>query len=403
MTRNIDADQVRRSAFVDHGPYRLRMAEQGPLADLTFAVKDLIDIAGIPTGCGNPDRLRGPAAMATAPSVLALLAAGATCLGKTHTDELAMGMFGANPHFGTPINPRAPARVPGGSSSGSAAAVAGGLVDFALGTDTGASVRLPASFCGIYGLRTSFGRISTAGVMPMAPSFDTVGWLARDPAVLRRVGEVYFGPIPQPGKTRFFLARDAFALTDQKVARALLAIADSLNAQEMILYEDGAALWRETFGTLQLQDLWATLGAWVQTPGRTVGARVRERIEIAARVSPEAGARALHRREAITRRLAALLRDDGVLIVPTAHDIAPLREAPPSALEAFREKTLALTCIAGLARLPQLSIPAATVEGSPVGLSLIGGPYGDESLLALAEDLSARLALQFAESHGPDT
>ncbi|MCX7311316.1 MAG: amidase [Hyphomicrobiales bacterium] len=386
-----DPDDVRRSAFVEHGPRQLTMVEAGPLAGLTFAVKDLFDIAGFPTGCGNPERLREPAAVATAPSVLAMLGAGATCVGKTHTDEFALGMFGTNPHFGTPINPVAPDRVPGGSSSGSAAAVAAGLADFALGTDTGASVRLPASFCGLYGLRMSFGRVSTAGVMPMAPSFDTVGWLARDAAVLRRVAEVHFGAVADRGGMRFLIARDAFALAVDKVAAPLIAIADDLRGSDVLLYEDGIAPWLDTFGTLQLQDLWATLGAWVTKKGRVVGPRARERVSFASTVPLADAARALTKREAFARRLAGLLGDDGILVLPTAHDVAPYRDAQPPALAAFREKTLALTCVAGLTRLPQLSVPAATVDGCPVGLSFIAGPMGDESLVALAGRLSDRL------------
>ena len=134
-------------------------------------------------------------AVATAPAALVPLMAGAHLIGKTQTDEVACGMFGMNPHFGTPINPKAPTRVPGGSSSGSASAVAAHFCDFALGTDTGGSIRVPASFCGLYGLRTTYGRLSVAGIMAMAPSFDTVGWLARDATTLKRVGEIYFGPI----------------------------------------------------------------------------------------------------------------------------------------------------------------------------------------------------------------
>ena len=165
----IAPEELRRSAFVDHGPSSLRMSETGPLAGLDFAAKDLFDVAGFVTACGTPDRLReGRPALATAPAVLIALMNGARLIGKTQTDEVACGMFGMNPHFGTPINPRVPARVPGGSSSGSASAVAAGLCDFALGSDTGGSIRVPASFCGLYGLRTTYGRISAAGVMAMA-------------------------------------------------------------------------------------------------------------------------------------------------------------------------------------------------------------------------------------------
>ena len=207
----VSREEIRRLAFVEHGPSSLRLVNEGPLADLSFAAKDLIDIAGYKSAWGNPDRLRdAEPAVTTAPAALVPLMAGAHLIGKTHTDEVACGMFGMNPHFGTPINSKAPDRVPGGSSSGSASAVAAGLCDFALGTDTGGSMRVPASFCGLYGLRTTYGRLSAAGIMAMAPSFDTIGWLARDPTILKRVGEVYFGTTGTFKPARLLLARDAF-------------------------------------------------------------------------------------------------------------------------------------------------------------------------------------------------
>ena len=120
--------------------------------------------------------------------------AGATMVGKTHTDELTRGIFGENAHYGTPTNPRSPNRVPGGSSSGSASAVAGSLVDFALGSDTGGSVRVPSSFCGLYGLRPTHGRIPLDGILIQAPSYDTIGWFARDIALFARIGSVVLQP-----------------------------------------------------------------------------------------------------------------------------------------------------------------------------------------------------------------
>jgi amidase len=314
-------------------------------------------------------------------------------VGKTHTDEVACGMFGMNPHFGIPINPKAPTRVPGGSSSGSASVVAAGLCDFALGTDTGGSVRVPASFCGLYGLRTTFGRLSVAGIMAMAPSFDTVGWFARDAGKLKRVGEVYFGPIGEIGATRLLLARDAFDVPVKLIGEALLPTARSLGAtNEVTLFAEGIEYWLETFRPLQLHDLWSTLGAWGTAPGRRLSQAVAERIELSSHVDPAKFAAALVKREALTERLIALLGHDGVLILPTAHDLPPHRDAPVSAQVEFREKTLALTCVASLCRLPQINIPATTIEGCPVGLSLIAGPRGDERLLDLAGKIGDTLA-----------
>ena len=231
----IALEEVRRHAFVSHGPQPSQWANDGPLAGLSFAVKDLFDIAGSSSAWGNPDRLRdaAPAVGDRARGHWRRCMAGARLIGKTHTDEIACGMFGMNPHFGTPINPQAPQRVPGGSSSGSASAVAAGLCDFALGTDTGGSIRVPASFCGIYGLRTSYGRISTAGVMAMAPSFDTVGWLARDAATLRRVGEVYFGADRKTRSRRVCCSRATpSTCRSRRLADALLPMRSALGAVE---------------------------------------------------------------------------------------------------------------------------------------------------------------------------
>ncbi len=376
----ISREEIRRLAFVEHGPSSLRLVQDGPLADLSFAAKDLIDIAGFISAWGNPDRLRdAQPALTTAPAALVPLLAGAHLVGKTHTDEIACGMFGMNPHFGTPVNPKAPARVPGGSSSGSASAVAAKLCDFALGTDTGGSIRVPASFCGLYGLRTTFGRLSVAGIMAMAPSFDTVGWLARDAATLRRVGEIYFGPTGVSHPARLMLARDAFDVPARGIGEALLAVAGTLGKlTEVTLFTEGL-------------EFWLTLGAWSKAPGRRLSPAVAERIDLSASVDPAKFAVAVVRRETLTDRLVKLLGSDGVLMLPTAHDLPPLRDAPVSAQIEFREKTLALTCVASLCRLPQVNIPAVVIDGCPVGLSLIAGPRGDQLLLDLAETIGNSL------------
>jgi amidase len=289
-------------------------------------------------------------------------------------------------------NPWDPTRVPGGSSGGSAAAVAAGLVAGALGTDTGGSIRVPASFCGLYGLRTTFGRLSVAGIMAMAPSFDTVGWLARDARTLKRVGELYFGPIENYKPARLLLARDAFDIPARHIAETLLPAAKSLgHMTEVTLFAEGVEYWLETFRPLQLSDLWSTLGAWGRKPGRTLSPAVAERIDLASRVDPAKFAAAVVQRESLTDRLVTLLGDDGVLVLPTAHDLPPFRDAPVSAQVEFREKTLALTCIASLCRLPQINIPAVTVDDCPVGLSFIAGPRGDQLLLDLAEKIGNAL------------
>ena len=210
------------------GALRLRLdmkepVDHGPLSGLSFAAKDMFDIEGLVTGGGNPDWLAThDPAQSTAPSVRACLDAGAHLISIAIADELAFSPFGENVYYGTPLNSAAPDRVPGGSSSGSASATAGGLVDFALGTDTAGSVRIPASYCGIYGLRPTHGRISAEGVLPLSPSYDTVGWFARDADMLARVGDVLLNGNDVGGQVRRLLwLDDAFELADDSVRPAL--------------------------------------------------------------------------------------------------------------------------------------------------------------------------------------
>ncbi|MEN3752616.1 amidase family protein [Mangrovibacter sp. SLW1] len=178
-------------AFMPYPFVAVKSASSGPLAGLTFAVKDLFDVEGYPTGGGNPHILAmSGIRKQTAPAVQQLLDNGAQFIGKTHTNEMAFSMSGHNYHYGTPVNGAAPERIPGGSSSGSASAVSNQCCDFALGTDTGGSVRTPASYCGLFGIRPTHGRISLAGCQPLAESMDTCGWFAREAAVFAAVGDV---------------------------------------------------------------------------------------------------------------------------------------------------------------------------------------------------------------------
>jgi amidase len=245
----IPADAV--NAFVDYPDVPVPNAVTGPLAGLTFAVKDIFDVAGYPTGCGNPLKRResGPA-KAHAPIVAALLAAGARFVGKTHTAELAFSLDGRNAHYGTPTNPAARGRVPGGSSSGSAAAVAAGLCDFALGSDTGGSVRGPASFCGIIGLRPTYGRTDLHATMPLAASFDTAGWFARSMEIYERVAPVVLGDDTSgPPLKRLIRVGDAFQLLfgapeTSALAGGMAAAERTLGAAKTVtIAPDGLAEW----------------------------------------------------------------------------------------------------------------------------------------------------------------
>src|SRR5438034_7608335 len=253
------------NAFVPGPPVRIEGRKGGPLAGLTFAAKDLFDVAGFPTGGGNPDWARSnPVPTRHAWAVQRLLDAGATLIGKTITDEVSLGIVGENAFYGTPLSPRAPDRVPGGSSSGSAAAVAAGLCDTALGTDTGGSVRVPASFCGLYGIRPTHGRLSLDGMLPQAPSSDTTGWFARDAETFARVSRVMLGEaISAARPQRLIVAVDAFGFADREVTAALRPMLERLGklageVREDLMAPPGLSVWGRAQRTLQPWEAWLT-------------------------------------------------------------------------------------------------------------------------------------------------
>jgi amidase len=376
------------NAFIPHDEVFLPGAPEGPLRGLRFAAKDLFDVAGHVTGCGNPDWLAThPPAASTASAIERLLAAGADLIGKTITDELAYSLNGQNFHYGTPLNANAPGRIPCGSSSGSAAAVAGGAVDFALGSDTGGSVRVPAAVCGIYGIRTSHGRVAIDGVMPLAASFDTVGWFARDPRLLARVGGVLLDEDTARLAGGAARLADAFALAAAPVQAALEPLAarvEALLGRRPAMQIGGLDEWMITFRKLQAREIWAQHGAWIEQTHPRFGPEIAARFEWARAVAAQPPGPEAQRRTAFGGLLAGMLREAGVLILPSAPEIAPWRGLEGAAAQSFRDRTLTLTCIASLGRLPQVSLPAETrVNGCPVGLSLIGPRGSDRALLSL--------------------
>jgi amidase len=367
----------------------------GPLAGLNAAVKDMYDIAGFPTGAGNPTWLatHGPA-KARAAAVAKILRAGATIIGKTICDELFFSVTGINAHYGAPANLRAPGRIPGGSSSGSAAATGAGACDFALGSDTGGSVRVPAALCGVYGLRPTHGRVDLTGAVLMAPSFDTCGWFAPSPGVLRRVGGVLLdGARVDAPVDAMIIVSEAFPEVDPAIATAVksfLARAAHVlpHAQEKSIAPDGLDPWREAFRIIQAREAWESYADFVRTEKPQLGPGIKERVAFASTVTAEQ-ADAARRVMAVARtHLRALVSPGTVMALPTSPSIAPRLDLDEKGLDAFRTRVQRLTSMAGLAGLPQINIPAGTVAGCPAGVSFIGWAGGDEALLDLACRLS---------------
>ncbi len=384
-------------AFIDTQNIQLSGMSGGPLAGLNFAVKDLFDIAGHTTGCGSPDWLKTHSvAEVTSPVVNQLLEAGANMVGKTHMDELAYSLFGENFHYGTPKNPKAPDRVPGGSSSGSAAAVAGQLVDFSIGSDTGGSVRVPASFCGVLGIRPTHGRISLDYCWPLAPSFDTAGWFANDPDVFLRVGKVLLGQDVQSEEpSGFLIADDVFGLLEphaQETANGQIeALKRVLGDPKKIEIAEQLEDWRIAFFTLGAAQIWEIHGDWIANTCPNFGPLMKERFEATANVTPNQIETMQIVRNQVREKMDSLLGEGKVLIWPTTPGPAPRLNTPSENVETFRFRTLSLTCPAGLAGLPQINLPLSETEGAPLGISIIGARGSDMMLLKLAKTILKNL------------
>jgi Asp-tRNA(Asn)/Glu-tRNA(Gln) amidotransferase A subunit family amidase len=360
-------------------------AADGPLAGETVAVKDLYAVAGFAIGAGNPTFLADAAVeTANAPAVQQLLDAGAAIRGIAQTDEFAYSIAGANPHYGPPPNPAVPGGLPGGSSSGPASAVALGEATIGLGTDTAGSIRVPASYQGLWGLRTTHGAVPLDAVWPLAPSFDTAGWLTRDAATLRRVVEVALGTatVPLGG---FVVDPGLVALATPAVQEAFAAVVAGLDAAEIDLGDPTAMF--EAFRVTQAAEAWASDGAWVRRHPDAVGPGARERFAIAAEVTAPQEADARAAVAAHRARLDEIL-GDRVLLVPSASSPAPAVDASPADLDAVRGATLRLTAAAGLTGRPALSVPLLRVP-EPVGLCLVGPRGSDLALVDLGVALPA--------------
>jgi amidase len=384
----------------------------GSLSGLSFATKDLIDIAGHKTGCGNPTwRDTHPPATVHAVCVEQLLTAGAQCVGKTVTDELAFSLIGENHFYGTPLNPKTPDRVPGGSSSGSASAVACGLVDFAIGTDTGGSVRVPAANCGIWGFRPTHGAISVAGVNPLSPTFDTLGIFASNLEVLTRSASVLLASkIPdQVQLGNIHLIHEAFSLCDVEVQNALQAplqrLRDSLGdriretSMREIDQDETASNdlhnWHEIYRVLQRAEAESCLGSWVAESKPIFGPLIAESFQLIRALDRTILPSILEKRERFFRHVNLFLSSMDLICIPTIPAPAPMKGSilrRDGSRSGYYPRTLSLTSIAGVGKLPQITLPVAESSGLPLGLSLIAHNGEDAFVLAAAREVAEILS-----------
>ncbi|WP_330179790.1 amidase family protein [Nocardia sp. NBC_01503] len=384
-------DSLANGVWRVHGAPLIAAPAPGALTGHTVAVKDLYAVAGFAVGAGVREYLGDPEPR-HAYVVAALLGAGADIAGIAHTDEFAYSITGANGGYGMPVNPAAPQRIPGGSSSGSAVAVARGEARIGLGTDTAGSIRVPAAYQGLWGIRTTHARISTRGVLPLAPSFDTVGWIAADPHTLAAVAECLIPAAQRPALSnpaRPIVDRMLCEVADPALAAATLAVAETVEANPVDL-ETELETWFTAFRTVQAHEAWATHGDWIRAHPGALSPEVAQRFSFAAGITAAAagaGRRVLS--DAATHLRTALA--GRMLLLPTTATQPPDRDADPAELEAGRTRTLHLTCLASLAGLPAVTFPLAPVDGIPTGLCLLGAPDTDHALIDMARHLAAAI------------
>ncbi|WPB55622.1 amidase [Xylophilus sp. GOD-11R] len=372
-------------------------ASAGPLSGLTFAMKDIYDVAGYPTGCGNPHLLAlSGIKTRSSPVFDQLLAAGAAFAGKVVTDELAFSLNGHNVHFGRPRNGAVPDRITGGSSSGSASAVSCGLVDIAIGSDTGGSVRGPASHCGLVGLRPTHDRVSLDRCMALAPRFDTCGWFARDIATFARAGDVLLGEDSAPiARPRWLVPADVLDLLppqvratfDSALARLAPVIGEPAPVQANCGIGFDTLYW--AFRHLQGFEAWQNQGETIERYGLMLGPGVKERFAW----SRDVASHDVEPHEVVQHDFrdlfSALLGQDGVMLLPTMPDVAPLLSESEESLDDYRNRAIRMLCLSGLSGTPQISLPLMSLNDVPLGLSLIGPAGSDRSLISIAATLLA--------------
>ena len=343
----------------------IQPTDSGMLNGLTFAVKDVFEITDYTNHAGNPDwyRTHGPAER-NAPVIDELLRQGALLKGTTHTDELMYSLNGENFHYGTPVNPVAQDRLPGGSSSGSAVAVAAGLVDFALGTDTGGSVRIPSSYCGLFGFRPTHDVINIEGVIPLAKSFDTVGWMTRDAELLYKIGKLLIQQEQRSDDDFSFLyfEEEAWSFIDEElkesVGRAFSVLQEISDSSEMIkVSTEGLSEWASLFRNIQGLEIWNEHGEWIEEVHPVFGPGIADRFQWTSTLDQAQLQPNYRLKEGMQKELSRLLKDNGLLVIPTAPGEAPLLHLSEEELEQYRSRTMRLTCIAGLSGFPQVTSP----------------------------------------------
>jgi amidase len=377
----------RWNAFSPYPYAEVQCADTGPLCGLRLAVKDLFDVAGYPTAAGNPVLLAASGIKAqTAPVVQTLLDAGAQFVGKANTDELAYSLIGDNIHFGMPINPVYPDRIPGGSSSGSAVAVAAKLADIGLGTDTSGSVRLPAAINGLVGWRPTHGSLSTGGLRSLAPTFDVPGFITARLEPMTAIMDAVGLPSTVGRLSSILIVEDVLQAVEPGMAEAIVVSIKStglpmqtVRSVASIGLDDLAA----AFLTILQKEAWESNRVLFEQHGSTIAPGIAARL-VAGSYHDAADVQEARRIcSAFRNETAHLLAGGKLLALPTLAIDAPPRHASTDLLAAFRSASIRLLCLAGLGGYPQLAFPVSGT-GRKLSLSLMGGLNADRLLVETA-------------------
>ena len=373
--------------LMPHSPKKdISLNECGLLSNLNFVLKDMCDVKNLKTSCGNPDFFKKcDFANDYAPFLKDLLNEGPVLKGITVCDEFFYSLIGENGHYGTPTNLNAPSCVPGGSSSGSAAALTTDLYDFSIGSDTGGSVRIPASFCGLIGMRPSHNRINTKGVYPMAPSFDTVGWFANNPVIFQKVGNVLLNNIERSNVDfkQYVVAEDLLELCDEEVQDNFnnYINVNIPNINKTRLSTNTKAIIADNFRILQGAEVKENIIPWIEKNKPNISPEIRSRIDMASKITDIEVNRALIFRKTLIDEIEKSLPEGTIAVFPTSPFSAPKSGQDDESLGSFRKRLMELTSIAGITSRPQITIPRLKDKSGPVGISLLGWKYSDEILL----------------------
>ena len=373
--------------LMPHSPKKdISLNEYGLLSNLNFVLKDMCDVKNLKTSCGNPDFFKKcDFAKDYAPFLKDLLNEGPVLKGITVCDEFFYSLIGENGHYGTPTNLNAPSCVPGGSSSGSAAALTTDLYDFSIGSDTGGSVRIPASFCGLIGMRPTHNRINTKGVYPMAPSFDTIGWFANNPEIFQKVGNVLLNNIERSNVDfkQYVVAEDLLELCDAEVQDNFnnYINVNIPNINKTRLSTNTKAIIADNFRILQGAEVKANIIPWIEKNKPNISPEIRSRIDMASKITDIEVSRALIFRNNLIDEIKKSLPEGTIAVFPTSPFSAPKSGQDDESLGSFRKRLMELTSIAGMTSRPQITIPRLKDKSGPVGISLLGWKYSDEILL----------------------